>query len=241
MSIRSWVRLPSIWIEEGGLKQLSWGAAGQGADNIAALMALTAIAHVADDETGIARVTYDQLCGWTGLSRAKLSSGLQILKTLGVIARVPDAPQSTYRLMSYDPQGGWAKLPGKRMYSGGRIHAFDEFRLRKQVELDALKLFFLFVARRDRRTNLANISYDKIEEYTGIKRRKIKAAISFLASLSLVYVEHLPSTANEQGISNAYRIVGVESRIHMGTRGRGLDEAEFAEPPFGRKVGISEM
>ena len=45
----------------------------------------------------------------------------------------------------------------KSMYSSGRIIAFDEFRLRKVIELDALKLFFLFVARRDQKTNLANI------------------------------------------------------------------------------------
>jgi RIO-like serine/threonine protein kinase len=112
------------------------------------------------------------------------------------------------------------------MYAGGRILAFDEFKLRKVVELDALKLFFLFVERRDKRTNLANIGYEKIHQYTGIKRERIKSAISFLASLSLVYVEQLPSQTNSFGISNAYRIVGIDSFNHRGTRGRGGDEAD---------------
>jgi hypothetical protein len=106
------------------------------------------------------------------------------------------------------------------MYSGGRIIAFDEFRLRKVVELDALKLFFLFVARRGRDTNLANIGYEKIEDYTNIRRVRIKSAISFLASLSLVYVEHVQSQSNSYGVSNCYRIVGIEPYKHMGTRGR---------------------
>jgi hypothetical protein len=34
---------------------------------------------------------------------------------------------------------------------------------------------------------------EKIEESTNIKRVRIKAAISFLASLSLVHVEHVRS------------------------------------------------
>jgi len=105
-----------------------------------------------------------------------------------------------------------------------RILAFDDFRLRRVAELDALKLFFLFVAHRDRQTNFANIGYDKIEEYTDVKRARIKTAISLLASLSLIYVEHVPSKMNPEGIANAYRIVGVEPYTHMGTRGRAINE-----------------
>ena len=106
------------------------------------------------------------------------------------------------------------------MYSAGRIAAFADLSLRRVAELNALKLFFLFVARRGRDTNVANISYEKIQEYTGVERARIKTAISVLASLSLVYVEHLPSKMNDHGIANAYRIVGVDSYTHMGTTGR---------------------
>jgi len=56
------------------------------------------------------------------------------------------------------------------MYSARGIEAFADFRLRRLAELDVLKLFFLFVARRDNKTNFANIGYGKIEEYTNIKR-----------------------------------------------------------------------
>jgi hypothetical protein len=150
-----------------------------------------------------------------------------VLKELEVIRPGPQKARSTYMLSDYNPSAGWAKFPAKSMYSADRIVAFDEFRLRKVVELDALKLFFLFVARRGRDTNLANIGYDKIEGYTSIRRVRIKSAISFLASLSLVYVEHVPSRSNDYGISNAYRVVGIESFKHMGTRGRGMDEADL--------------
>ncbi len=56
------------------------------------------------------------------------------------------------------------------MYNtSGRIIAFETFHLRSRAEMDALKLFFLFAARRGSDTNAANISYDKTEEYTGIE------------------------------------------------------------------------
>jgi hypothetical protein len=73
---------------------------------------------------------------------------------------------------------------------------------------------------RDRKSNLANISYDTIERYTGIARQRIKSATSLLAALSMVYVEQTLSTHSDFGISNAYRIDGVESHVHMGTMGR---------------------
>jgi len=215
-----WMRLPSGWIERGGLAQLSWHYKGKGSDNTAALMALTAIAHGANEDTGVARVTYDQLCEVTGLSRAKLSNGLEVLKNIKVVESGAPKPRSTYGLSDYDPLRGWAKFPVKSMYASGRILAFDEFRLRKVVELDALKLFFLFVTRRDQRTNFANIGYDKIHEYSGVKRDRIKSAISFLASLSLIYVEQIPSQINTYGISNAYRIAGIDPFNHRGTRSR---------------------
>jgi hypothetical protein len=40
------------------------------------------IAHAADQDTGIARITYDHICDVAGLSRAKLSNGLDVLKRL---------------------------------------------------------------------------------------------------------------------------------------------------------------
>lgn len=217
-----WVKLPSAWIEARGLARLQW-AVGK-SDNTAALMALTAIAHHVHPQTGIAVATYDKLCAATGLSRAKLSSGLKVLDSIGVLTRIGD--RSTYALANYDTQQGWAKFPAKSMYSNGRISAFADFHLRRVAELDALKVFFLFISRRNRHTNLAHIGYEKIEEYAGVKRVRIKTAISLLAHHSLVYVEHIPKES-EPGVSNAYRIVGVESYKHMGTRGRGMDAVEL--------------
>jgi len=224
---KEWVKLPSGWIEDGGLRSLRWGGPeGAGANNIAALMTLIALAHHADDENGLIKLTYDQLEELTGLSRPKVSKGLDGLEALKIIDR--DQGRSIYRLLGYNPKSGWAKLPCKALYSGMRIAAFHEFRLRSMAELNALKLYLLFAARRGRDTNMANISYDKITEYTGIERPRIKAAQSLLAIHNMAHVERLPSSTNDIGVSNAYRLVGLDSYNHMGTKGRGLDPASLS-------------
>jgi len=230
MAVKAWVRLPSNWIRNGGLTALRWQNGGAGADNIAALLALAPIAHLADEETGIARATYDQICDATNLSRAKLANGLEILKQHGIVLPEPDGARSNYKLLNYSTDSGWAKFPGKSMYSNDRIAAFKDLRLRRPAELDAMKLFFFFVASRDRATNQANVGYDKIEEGTGVQRIKIKTAISLLASLSLVYIDHIPSRQNLHGVSNAYRIVGIEPTKHMGTTGRALLQSREGMP-----------
>jgi hypothetical protein len=148
-------------------------------------------------------------------------------RRIEVVEREPGGARSTYKLANYNVLGGWAKFPSKSMYASGTIAAFTDFQLRRVAELDALKLFFLMVARRDRHTNIANIGYVKIEEYTNIRKVRIKTAISFLASRSLVYVERVPSTVSPDGVSNSYRVVGVEAHRHMGTQGRALDSVDF--------------
>ncbi|MGD0735302.1 MAG: hypothetical protein ABR976_09155 [Terracidiphilus sp.] len=230
MSLKKWVRLPSDWINyRHGLKRLQWKADGAGSDAMAALMALTAITHHANDQSGIAWRTYDDLCFATGLSRAKLSNGLDVLEKLQVIERMPEG-RSTYKLSGFNPNERWAKLPAQGMYTSDRIAAFKELRLRKESELNALKLYFLFVARRSRETNMAQISYSRIEEYTGVERAKIKSATSLLAALSLIYVEHLPTINYASGIANAYRIVGIDTYKHMGTQGRAMTAYDFDNP-----------
>jgi len=217
MALREFVKLPTEWIEQGGLGDLRWKA-GEGADNIAALMTLMAIAHAADEETGLARMTYDHLEAITHLSRAKVSNGLDVLEDRNVIDREP-AGRSTFQLVDYG-RVAWGKLPAKGLYRNGGIAAFADFSLRKPVELNAMKLYFLVVARRGRDTNVANLSYDKITEYSGIDRAKLRGAISLLAAAGLVHVEQTFSGVSEFGISNAYRLAHMDPYFHAGTTGR---------------------
>ncbi len=216
--LRHWVKLPTRWIEDGGLRNFRW-AHGEGGTNLAALMGLTVISHHADERSGIAQLTYDALSSMTTLSRAKLSAGLGALAERGLIEREPEG-RSTYRLAGYDPERGWAQFPAKGLYRNAAVAAFGDFRLRRPAELEALKLYFLFASRRDRRRNMAMITYAKIEEYSGVARSNIRRALSVLAANNLVHVEQVPSTISENGFANAYRLAHLNTRSHMGTLGR---------------------
>jgi hypothetical protein len=178
MALKQWVRLPTAWIEDRGLSAFRC-AAGERSDNTAALMLLAVIAHHADDESGIARITYDRLGTATGLSRATISGGLSVLQRHSLIARGIEG-RSTYQLCKYDPSRGWGKLPARHLYTSGEIVAFRDFHLRHRAELDALKLYYLFVARRNNATNLVQISYDKIDDYIGLGRHNIMPLASWL-------------------------------------------------------------
>lgn len=224
-----WVRLPTQWIQDGGLKELRWDA-GEGSDRVAALMVLIALAHRAEANSGEGHATYDGLMQATGLSRAKIAKGLDVLSARNLVTRGAQG-RSSFALVDYDLARGWAKLPARPLYSGGRIAAFADFHLRKAAELNALKLYLLFVARRGNDTNLAQISYDKITEYTGLDRNRIKQALTLLAIANLVHVERVPSDVNDFAVSNAYRITHIDSYAHMGTRGRASDDALLGREP----------
>ena len=224
MNMREWVRLPTGWIVQGGLTTLRWEAQ-KGADNAAALMSLGVIAHHADDETGESHLTYDQVCAATRLSRAKISAGLRILTEMGIIERGVNG-RSSIRLTKYDRTKGWGKLPAKKMYSSGYIPAFSDFSLRRSAELNALKIYYVVVAFRDNATNMATISYDGIEKYTGIDRARIKGALNVLAANQLVHIEYPPASTVGH-FANAYRLTHLDSYFHMGTTGQGKGAEEF--------------
>ena len=216
----SWVKLPVAWIRDYGLADFKW-AKGGGGREAAALMVLAAIAHHAPD--GVAKVSYDTLTEKLGISRALVSAGLNILVSRGIIER--GSRQSTYVLANYTANANWAKLPAKALYGGGVLQCFKTFKLRSKVELDALKLYFLFAALRDNDLNAAQVGYDKIEAWTGVRREGIAAAISLLVVSNLIRVENAISTSastskGEAVTFNRYRLAHLDSYNHAGTSGR---------------------
>lgn len=224
MVMKQWVKLPTGWINEGGLQQFLWKKE-IGANNVAALMSLMVLGHHAN-EAGIVTLTYDELCRATHLSRTKVAAGLNVLEGANIITR-KGLERSHYAITEYASKP-WGKIPMKGLYVHGGVAAFGEFHLRQRTELDALKLYFLTVARRDINTNIANMSYETISKYSGIDRGGIKSAASFLAALGLIHVEHVPSKRSEYGMSNGYRLTHLEPYAHMGTKGRGMDAIDHA-------------
>lgn len=217
MKLPQFTKMPIAWINDGRLKRFRWD--DEGSDNLAALMTYLAILNHMDADTGIARVTYDQLTMATSISRQKVSAALDLLRRRKMIVREPEG-RSSIGVRDYNPTEHWAKVPALGLYRGGEIVGLSEFRLRRRAELDAMKLYFLFAARRNRNTNMAQISYGKIEEVSGVKENYIKNALTVLGANGLVHVERLQSNQSELGISNAYRLCHLHTRMHMGTAGR---------------------
>lgn len=223
--MRQWVKLPSRWIEEGGLANFEWGREG-GSSQTAALMVLLAIAHHTSLEDGTARLTYDTLQWATHLSRTKIADGLDILADRDLLVRAP-AGRSTFQLANYNPKRGWSMIPAKKLYTSQGIAAFSDFSLRKKTELDALKAYLSFAARRDSKFNRAHITYKQLEKYAGISQARIKAAISLLLVNELIVVDQKEREGEEFGMSFAYRLKHLSPRIHQGTTDR-VEEATLA-------------
>lgn len=211
-----WVKLPSQWItRDRGLANFK---SSKVAENAAGLMCLTIVCHEADQQTGIARVTFDSFERVTGKSRTTIAAALNVLREQHLIEDTNK--QSFYRLSNFDPKAGWAKLPNKYLYQKhDYIEFFSDCNLRKRAELDALKLLLLFAAFRDNASNVAMVSYDKIEELAGIPKKFIKRANSLLAVNGIVHSE-LRANKYSQGIAQAYRLSGIDPYVHSGTQGR---------------------
>ena len=229
MKFPEFTKMPITWINDGRLKKFRWN--DKGSDNLAALMTYLAILNHMEASNGIARVTYDQLTTATSISRQKVSAALDLLERRKMILREPEG-RSSIGVCDYNPNEHWAKVPARGLYREGEIWGLSEFRLRRRAELDAMKLYFLFAARRNRETNMAQISYGKIEEASGVTENYIKSALTVLGANGLVHVERLQSNQSERGISNAYRLCYLDTRRHMGTTGRDDDYEFLANLPY---------
>ncbi len=192
----AWAKFPTKWIIEKKLKQIAWKR--HKSDGTAALLVLIALAvkrnrdqfkRGTEVNALIVKATYDDIQDLIGISRSKVSKGLDLLEGLNIIERVSNK-RSHYSIIGLDVSGCWGKLPqGLLIQQTGRISAFEPFHLRSRSELDALKLYLLMVAFRNSVTGYAHIGYKKITEYTGVDKRHLKRAKSHLINLGLIHVD----------------------------------------------------
>lgn len=229
------IKLPNGWIESGGLKRFTWDREkGGGADHIAALMVLLAVAHRVDEE-GIAKITYDEFEKVLPIRREKIAAGIQTLIGFGLVVHEPRG-QSTFKLIGFSEEGlSWAKLPAKGLYVDGRVWSLKDFTLRKAAELHALKIYFLLVSRRDAVRNETRLSYPKIAEFSGVPVGHIKTATSLLIENRLMSVDSITdweSWGEKQAYPHCYRIAHIDNYKHAATQQASLadlsDKAEKA-------------
>lgn len=228
LSVKPWVKMPSSWVLDSSnsvLCQLRW-TGPQKSDRISALIIYMVLVHHANDElvgqysgVGWCDLTYSRLEEITGMSRSKISGGLRVLRDFGLVEISRCGTSNFYRVAQYGQYSGWAKLPARPMYSKDmkRAPVFHEFHLRSRNELNALKVFFLVVALRDNMKNYATVSYERICDYTGLRRNDVRPALSLLVNKALIHVDSFPTGMNEFSSANTYRLVQLETRKHRGT------------------------
>jgi hypothetical protein len=235
------VLMPNAWIQSApyGLTQFRW--AGGGAAQTAALMLYVVLAHDANrvpeygrEQPGMTDLTYSRLCEAASLSRAKVSAGLEVLISRGLISRKASRAGNLYQIANYNPDGNYAKLPARGLYDRQltRVRAFAELTLRKKDELNFLKLYLLLVAIRDNSRNVSQISYEKIAAYSGMAQNDVRKALSLAVLNDLVHVDSTQSETEPERSSNIYRLRHLNNRNHRGTteRGVGMPFLDLQEP-----------
>ena len=225
--VQDWGRFPSGWVADGNLKHFSWRLVGT--RGIAALRVYTVLAQRLRDADGVVRASYEALTENTNLARASVSAGLRLLEAENLILTGEAAGgKGRYKILGYDPEKGWAKLPAQKLYDGAQFRPFKTWHMRSQVELHAMRLYLLIAARRDTELNEAFLTYEKIHEMTGMRDEQITSGLSLLSASSMVYV--INHDRQGHGLARGYRIVGVEPYRHRGTTTREItaDEMDVA-------------
>lgn len=224
--MNEWVKMPSNWIRfNSGLKKFTRKEMSNAISALIVYIALILRANQEPNEEfmepGYVSISYTVLQNMTGLSRALISRGLKKLVEENLINIHKNNKKNQYEVLEYDPSKGWGKLPKKYLYkesTGGEITFLNHFKLRHLTELNALKLYLLFIAFRDNKRNSARISYSKITEYTGVYPNNIRDALSLLVNLSLIQIDREVLPSDDKNPPNEYRIRGIDSRNHLGTQ-----------------------
>jgi len=196
MRLLPWVRMPAVWIKEGGLRDFGWSnqAKASRSTAIAALQLYIALLTQADVEWRendcklIAELTYTRLMEITGLSRQLVAAGLEGLVVTGRIKSEKNGRKCRYTIEGYDFTGNWCKLPSSALYGwqSSKIEPFQMFQKRSVCELDALKLFLYFAFARDNKTMFTMASFETISEKTGVAEKRIPRANAFLINCGLL-------------------------------------------------------
>jgi DNA-binding transcriptional ArsR family regulator len=225
---QEWGRIPTAWIEAGGLQdRLSWKDHGTAAS--AAMRLYTVLGHRLRHEEGIVHASYTELEEAACLARASVSKGLGVLRDVGLIAREAPEGQGSYAFIGYDHQRGWAKLPARPLYDGQAFRPFKSWTMRGRAERDAIALYLLLAARRDREANVAYLTYNSIEERTGLYDARITKGMHILANSGMIGITDRQRLL-KLGVSREYRLLGLDTYNHSGTTGRArtINETEVS-------------
>lgn len=244
MRYPDWVRMPSNWILDDGLRALLWkqDEHGSPAHKVAALRCYIVIAmHLEtrrkkkkrnphsylliqvehngwEVEEYVAIISYTKLAEMAGISRASVAGGLDILERLGIITRTKEGRDNVYSIRDFNGRSGWCKLPCRALLTrdGEQLEPFRKRPLRSKIELYALKLFLYLCAVRDNYSLFVVASFEKINEGTSIPEKEIPGAWAYLIGVGLLsHVGKTDPDAGESNYANKYYLKGYKSLVNQ--------------------------
>ncbi|MDO6173219.1 helix-turn-helix domain-containing protein, partial [Enterobacter hormaechei] len=189
---------------------------GRPAAKTAALMLYIAITMKSSEEPGMSpvKITYNRLSEMTGISRELIREGTTILESLEMISVEKVGRNNIYKLINKRMKGGWCKIPVKPLMTedGKVISPFKELRLRRKIELHAIKIFLYLASVRDNHTEFSVASYETIRKAIGASDKDISRALTLLSIIGLLArVSSEKAEDNKVNQPNRYYLIGYKS------------------------------
>ena len=160
------------------------------------------------------KITYSRLSEMTGVSRELVREGITILEKLEMVSVEKVGRNNIYTLINKRSKGGWCKIPVKPIMTedGKVISPFKELRLRRKIELHAIKIFLYLASVRDNHTEFSLASYERIRKAIGISDKDISRALALLSIIGLLArVSSEKAEDNKVNQPNRYYLVGYKS------------------------------
>lgn len=211
-------RLPSWWIQDGRLNDFK---VPNGLPTLKTLVAL-AIIKGRFQRRRIGRgleffpASITELAEIAGTHRMEIVRSLDLLKSLKLIQRLeldPTALEAPRRTAVYGftaPVTPFLPLPFVHLE---RAEFPSSLRLRSATNLAALKIYLLLGAFRNNRDGCTMLGYEKIIDYSGLKRIDIPRALNLLVTAGLVATRQ-PDFENEF-FATRYFLRGLNKAPHL--------------------------
>jgi hypothetical protein len=203
-----------------GLSHFSWThEKGAATAAILVLFALAIISNRVQRMNGLrtndlVRATYDQIREVAPLSRKLLARAIELLRAVEAIRVERLKNANTDALIGLGEPGKFCLLPQQHLCNRfdhmQRLNHFFEH-IKKRGSLHALKLYMLLLSLRENTSKVARCSYERIEDYTQLRREEISTAIQLLVATGLIRLagdDEIPRRKGEPK-HNRYFILGL--------------------------------
>lgn len=195
-------KLPTWWSrDDQGLRRFRGGASA-GA-SIAALKCLLAITLMSEFSTQQAQVSYRGLMDLTGLSRPMIPRAISKLESEGMIEVYRNGYINVYQLLAATHDRYWAKVPYDKVR-----RVLSEIPNKGEAPLAALKIYIQLLANRWNDTREVEISYDKLRDYIGVQKFRIRPGLDILFSHTLLHVKQVEGEGASKQAHNVYTVLG---------------------------------